>query len=272
MASVATTPGAQRQAFSRISERTAVQGVRWATIVAVVAVWELLCRGPLAHNGYLAAPSVVLTDGLPGIMSPDALQGLGHTTLRFLIAFALTALLGTLLGLTIGRTHHHMFAGLRDVVSVLYSLPMAPFYPLFVLWLGLGDKSEVAFGVIHGVIPVILLGMTASASIPTNYITASRTMGASRRQRMRLVMLPAVTPQLISALKIGAALTLLGILLAELMISVGGVGSFMAANIASQQAAPLDAMVLVVCVGAFLTNAALSATENRASRWERDPA
>ena len=39
----------------------------------------------------------------------------------------------------------------RDVTAVLYALPLVPFYPLFVLWLGLGAPAEVAFGAVHGV-------------------------------------------------------------------------------------------------------------------------
>ena len=51
------------------------------------------------------------------------------------------------------------------------------------------------------------------------------------------------------------------------MISVGGVGSYVAAQISNQQAATLDAMVLLVCLGALLVNALLSGIERRASRW-----
>jgi len=252
-----------------LSERARIQTVRWLTVGGLVLAWELVCRGPLADSGYLVGPVAVVTDGLPQIASREPMEALWHTTSRFLVAFAITAVLGTVLGLAMGRTHRSVYAGLRDVVSVLYSLPMVPFYPLFVLWLGLGDRSEIAFGVIHGVIPVVLLTMAASANVAPSYLTAARAMGARPGERLRIVLLPAINPQVVGALKIGAALSLLGVLLAELMISVGGVGSFIAARIATQQAAPLDAMVLVVCVGALLVNAGLSAWESRASRWQR---
>ncbi len=267
MTALGTSP--RSTSLRRPSEGVAALALRWGTVGVVLLVWELACRGPLADNGYLASPTEVVFTGLPEIVRSEPLQALGHTTARFLMAFAITAVLGTVVGLLAGRAHRQTFAGVRDVVSVLYSLPMAPFYPLFVLWLGLGTRSEVAFGVIHGVIPVILLTMTASACVPENYVSAGRAMGAGRGQRLLWVLLPAVTPQLVTALKIGAALSLLGVLLAELMISVGGVGSFIASRISSQQAAPLNAMVLVVCVGALAVNAALTSAERRASGWQR---
>lgn len=267
MSSLATASTRGRSTPRTMSLRTKVVGLRLATIGLALLLWQLLCDGPLAENGYLASPVEVVRDGLPGVLTAAPLQELAHTTARFAIAFAITAVVGVLVGMAIGRAHTQVFSGLRDVISVVYSLPMVPFYPLFVLWLGLGTPSEVAFGVIHGVIPVTLIVMTASAEVPANYVSASRAMGATRRQRMLFVLLPALTPQIVSALKIGAALTLLGVLLAELMISINGVGSFIAAQVVSQQGAKLDAMVLVVCVGAFLVNTLLSAAEKRASRW-----
>lgn len=250
-----------------VSLSAQVHLLRWGTVAGLVVAWELLAQGPLDGNGYLTGPVEIVRRGIPKVVTVEPLALLGHTTLRFVAAFALTAVIGSVVGLSLGRLHRHFFLGSRDVVSVLYALPLAPFYPLFVLWLGLGNRSEIAFGAIHGVIPVILITMSASADVPETYVGSGRAMGASRLQRLVYVTLPAVVPELMSALKVGAALTLLGVLLAELMISVGGVGSFVAAQISNQQAAALDAMVLLVCLGALVVNGLLSAAEARASRW-----
>jgi len=271
MSSLAPAAAGRTGSRATLSDPVRVQLLRWGTVGALVVCWELVCRGPLAHSGYVVGPVAVLRDGIPKVVASEPLSSLGHTTWRFLVAFALTAVLGTVVGLSLGRLHRQLFLGSRDVVAVLYALPMVPFYPLFVLWLGLGDRSEIAFGVIHGVIPVILMTMAASAEVSPTLLESSRAMGAGRVQRLLVVTLPAVVPELMSALKVGAALTLLGILLAELMISVGGVGSFVAGQISNQQAAALDAMVLLVCVGALIVNALLSAAEKRVSAW-RPPA
>jgi NitT/TauT family transport system permease protein len=241
--------------------------LRSATIAAAVVAWELVARGPMRHNDFLAAPSKVVTDGLSFVLQPDTLLALWQTTFRFLIAFLIVAVAGSALGLVMGRLHRHIFLGARDVVTVLYALPMVPFYPLFVLWAGLGTRSEIAFGVIHGMIPVILMTMSASAQVEPNLISSGETMGASRFQRLLFIIVPSVLPDIVSALKIGAALTLLGVLLAELMISINGVGSFITNQITNHQAAWLNAIVLVVCLGAVVINTGLGWIERRASRW-----
>ncbi|MBW4032934.1 MAG: ABC transporter permease subunit [Acidobacteria bacterium] len=261
-AMAALTPRPRRSALTR-----KVNALRWGTVLVLIALWEAICDGPLRNNDFLAPPSRVLTIGVAAIAQPANLLALWQMTSRFLEAFAIVAIVGSVLGLVLGRVHRQIFHGARDVVTVLYALPMVPFYPLFVLWLGLGMRSEVAFGVIHGIIPLVLITMTASAGVETNLIASGRAMGAGRGQRVGLIVLPAVLPEMIGGLKIAASLSLLGVLLGELMISVDGVGTFILAQINNHQAAPLDAMILIVCLGVVVINALLSLIERRASRW-----
>src|SRR5680860_682960 len=77
--------------------------VRWGTVIVAVLAWELITRGPLADNAYLAPPSVVATEGLAKVLQPDALADLWATTLRFLEAFAMVTLLGVPIGIAVGR-------------------------------------------------------------------------------------------------------------------------------------------------------------------------
>lgn len=265
--SVSPTLTAGPRVRSRRALAWQARALRWATVAGLLIVWEVACQGPLAGNGYLAPPSEVFTTGMAAVFQPDTIAALQATTLRFLEAFAIVAVLGPAVGLVLGRLHRQIFLGARDIVTVLYALPLVPFYPLFVLWLGLGTLSEVAFGVIHGIIPVILITMSASATVDTTLLQSGQTMGASRTERLLSIVVPSVLPDIVGALKIGAALTLLGVLLAELMISINGVGTFISNAISNQQAAALDAVILVVCLGAVAVNAMLSYLERRTSYW-----
>ena len=94
-------------------------------------------------------------------------------------------------------------------------------------------------------------------------------MGASRWQVLVRVAAPAVLPDVMGALKVGGALTLLGVLLGELMITVDGVGAVITGAVANNQAATLTAVVSLVCVGAVLVNALLAAIERHLSFWRR---
>ncbi|GIM89769.1 ABC transporter permease [Paractinoplanes toevensis] len=240
--------------------------LRWLSIALLAVAWELVCRTVIRSDDYLAPPSRVLTTGLTYLADRDTLAGLGVTTTRFLGAFAITALVGVTLGLALGRTGRLVPAA-RDIFTVFYTLPLVPFYPLFVLWFGLGFRSEVAFGAIHGAVPVVLGTMAAASRVDETLITATRAMGAGRTRVLTMVVLPATVPDVVGALRIGAALSLLGVLLAELMVSVDGVGHIIAALIANLRGPELDAVILAVCVGAAVVNAGLHRGERRLSRW-----
>jgi NitT/TauT family transport system permease protein len=240
--------------------------LRWASIAVALIGWELGCDLVSANRDYLAPPSQILTTGVRYLARPDTLTGLSTTTIRFLAAFAVTALVGVGAGLVLGRSGGFVPAT-RDVVTVLYTLPLVPFYPLFVLWFGLGFRSEVAFGAIHGAVPVVLGTMAAAARVDENLLVATRAMGAPRWRTLLMVVLPATIPDIVGALRIGAALSLLGVLLAELMVSVDGVGQIIAGLVANLRGAQLDAVVLAVCGGAVVVNTVLHWGERRLSRW-----
>lgn len=96
--------------------------LRWAAIAVLILGWELISRLVVSDESYLAPPSRVIGSGPAYLLETDTLVGLWTTTLRFLAAFGITAAFG-----------------------VQYTLPLMPFYPLFVLWFRLGFPSEVAF-------------------------------------------------------------------------------------------------------------------------------
>jgi NitT/TauT family transport system permease protein len=244
--------------------------LRWSTVAAGILLWELVCRLAVPSDDYIAAPTHVFTTGVTYLFRSDTLQGLWVTTVRFFGAFAVTALLGVPIGLALGRSGRLMPPA-RDVFSVFYTLPLVPFYPLFVLWFGLGARSEVAFGAVHGIVPVILGVMAAAARVDDTLITAARSMGASRARALSMVVLPATVPDVVAALRIGAALSLLGVLLAELMVSVDGIGHIVASLIANLRGPELDAVILAVCIGAVVVNAVLHQAEKRVSRWRGEP-
>jgi NitT/TauT family transport system permease protein len=240
--------------------------LRWVSVAALVAAWELYVDLAVRHRDYVESPSRVATTGVAYLATSDTLAAVGVTTVRFLAAFAVTAVAGVGIGLVLGRSGRFV-APARDVFGVFYTLPLVPFYPLFVLWFGLGLRSEVAFGAVHGVVPVVLGTMAAASRVDGTLITAVRSMGASRTRALRMVVLPAIVPDVVGALRAGAALSLLGVLLAEIMVSVDGVGRLIGALTANLRAAELDAVILAVCVGAAAVNTALLLAEHRLSRW-----
>ncbi|WP_246630166.1 ABC transporter permease subunit [Modestobacter lapidis] len=240
--------------------------LRVLTLAAVVLGWEVLARLYLQDSLFLAGP-VAIVQAIPGTLSDPAVrEALAITAGEFLLAFAIATIAGVLFGALLGATRR-AFAPSRNLLQMAFSLPQVALYPLFVLWLGFGFSSKVVFGITHGIFPVLLGTMAATKMVDPNLVTSVRAMGGGRRTILRKVVLPSILPEVVSSLRVAAALTLLGVLLAELMVSVGGVGAMLHSLSSSFAPARLYALIATVCAAAIAVNLVLGFFERRLSRW-----
>ena len=95
---------------------------------------------------------------------------------------------------------------------------------MILLLFGLGISAKIAFGVIHGIIPVILFTMNAVRNIRAVYLRAARAMRLTAAQTAATIIVPAALPEIVSGFRLGFALTLLGTLIGEMFASQRGIG------------------------------------------------
>jgi NitT/TauT family transport system permease protein len=142
-------------------------------------------------------------------------------------AFALALVIAILAGLGIGfLLGFNRFAGevFEPILVALYSIPKITLYPILLLMFGLGLSAKVAFGAIHGVIPIALFTINAVRNVRPVLIKSGRVMGLSSGAMVRHILLPAAMPEIFTGLRIGFALTLIGTLLGEMFASQRGLG------------------------------------------------
>ncbi len=122
---------------------------------------------------------------------------------------------------------------------------------------GLSLSSRVTFGAMHGVLPVALMTMAAIRNVPRVYLKVSRTLHLSRWQTIWTVLLPATLPEIVSGLRIGFTLTLLGVLLAEMFASKQGMGFLIINAMQLLQTEEMITVAVVLFAFAALANALL---------------
>ena len=168
----------------------------------------------LSGNVFVAGP-VAIAREIPATTPTDSavLSGLRITGTEFLLSFALAAVIGVALGAVLGATVK-VFQPMRHLLQISFALPQVAIYPIFTLWLGVGFSSKVAFGVTHGLFPVVLGTMAATKLVHRSLIDSARAMGAGRATIIRKVVLPSVLPDVVTSLRLASALCLLGVLLA----------------------------------------------------------
>ncbi len=262
-----TTPAPQRNAARDTTDASVMQvlALRWGAVLFLLVVWEVVVDAFAKHNSFFASPSAVVVHGLSVFNDSGVTTALATTAERFGLAFLITTGFGVPIGLVLGRmTRIAPIA--RNVAAVLYSVPQVAFYPLFIVWFGLGPRAEIAFGVSHGLIPVVLGTIAAAGTVDPELLEASSAMGGGRISQQLKVVLPSCLPQIVGALRLGAGLSLLGVLLAELLVSVDGVGGIMNQLSGTLQPARLDALLLSVSLAAVLINLVVGRVERGLSR------
>lgn len=147
-----------------------------------------------------------------------------YATLRaFLIALVLAAVAGVCIGAALG--FHRLSGEVSEPILVgIYSIPKVTLYPIILLFFGIDIEAKVAFGALHGVIPIILFTMNAVRNIKPVYIKTARTLRLAPWALFRTVLIPATIPEVFTGLRVGFALTLIGILLSEMFGSRSGIG------------------------------------------------
>ena len=137
---------------------------------------------------------------------------------------------------------------------------------MILLLFGLGMPAKVAFGALHGIIPVVLFTMSAVRNVNRTYLRAGRSMRLSPAQMACHILIPATLPEIFSGLRIGFSLTLLGTMLGELFASQRGLGFLLMTAIDLNDVQTILAIAVLISLFAVVTNTLLLAIDRRLRR------
>jgi NitT/TauT family transport system permease protein len=246
---------------------TAIRMTRFGLLLGVLVLWEAYAR-LIATSTLTAAPTQILAELWPKVLGePQVRAAIGVTLIEMVVAFAMSVVFGMLIGVLIGMTN----IGRRSfypIVLLLYGIPQAILLPLFILMFGLGPAGKIAFGFSHGVFPVIVNTIAGMRNVNPLLITGAAAMGATRMEQLRYVIFPHMVTAVFTGLRLAMTLTLLGVLLAELFVSQGGIGSFTLLYAETFNPAALIALILTLALLAIMLNELVRMVEAKFSRWK----
>ena len=219
--------------------------VRRGLLVLLLVLWEVVPRLGLLPELFLPALSKVL-----GVLSTDwAIYGSALLVTLYEVAFAIVIACG--LGIAMGALVGGI-AVLRDlllpVFSSLYAIPIVILYPLFTAWLGIGPQSKIAFAGIYGFFPVMLSTAAGVRMIDPQFLLAARSMGATVPQQITKVIIPASLPTVFGGLRLGGALAIIGVVVAEMLTSSAGIGYLVTLNRTILDSPRVYAAILAILV------------------------
>jgi NitT/TauT family transport system permease protein len=232
-------------------------------IVGLVVVWQLLYA--IVGEVALRSPAETIAVTARLLASASFWPHLIETGEAFLVALVIATALGLALGFALG---FHRLTGdvLEPVLVAIYSVPKLALYPIVLLAFGLGMPAKIAFGVIHGFVPIALFTIGAVHNIKPVLIKTGRVLKFGWRDMVVHVLFPAALPEIFSGLRIGFALTLIGTLLGEMFASQRGLGYMLMNAIGLHNVDIIMAVTFLITVFAAAVSALLLAIDRRLHR------
>ena len=238
---------------------------RLGVILLMLIGWEIAARW-FIDPMFISPPSRVLMALGSVFATPNVPAALRLTFFELAVAFALAVIIGVVLGLAVGLSKFGNKT-FMPIVLLLYGIPQSTILPIFILYFGIGPAAKIAFGVTHGMFPIIMAVVAGVQNIKPILLTSARSMGASNWQILRHVVYPNMIPSLFSGMRLGMTGVLLGVLLAELYVSTGGIGYFTSMFTQNFDPTKLLGLVGILAAMAIALNELVRRGETHFARW-----
>lgn len=232
-------------------------------IIAIIVIWQILHM--LAGDVAISSPLVTAIRAGELLGSAGFWPHAAETAKALVYALIIALLIGISVGTWLGA-HRLSGAVAEPILVALYSLPKITLYPLILLVFGLGIEAKIAFGAIHGVIPVTIFTMNGVKNINRVFLRTARVMKLGTMQTVTRILLPATLPEVISGLRVGFSLTLLGVVIGELFSSHRGMGFLVMRAIGVHDVSTMMAVTLILAVAAVAISSILLYIDNRLHR------
>jgi NitT/TauT family transport system permease protein len=238
---------------------------RLGVIALLLGVWEIAARF-YVDKMFLSPPSSVFTSLQTVLLTPGVPAALRITFFELFIAFVLSIAIGLPVGLTVGLNRFSHRSAM-PIILLLYGTPQVTILPLFILYFGIGPASKIAFGVTHGMFPIMITVIAGVQNIKPILLTSARSMGASRWHIFRWVIFPHMIPSFFTGMRLAMTGVLLGVLLAELYVSTAGIGYFTTLFTQNFDPTKLLGLISMLAAMAIGLNELVRRAEVRFSRW-----
>jgi len=219
---------------------------RLVTGLVILLAWELVVRA--FAPAYVAKPTTVVMAIPRVIVDPAFLSAAGSTLLAVAEGLFIALVAGTLIGLAMGRSPVAERA-LRHYVNGFYAMPMIVVLPLFSLWFGYSGATRIATIIFAAIFSIIINVADGARSVPREYLEVARSFRGGRLRGLIEVVLPSSMPYLLAGLRLAGGRALIGAVVAEFFLSIGGLGYYILYN--SRSYRHNEAFVGVLLLAAF---------------------
>ena len=239
-------------------------GLPLALAGIVLAAWQIAVT--LAHIPSVILPSPISITKYIFDHYDILLMHAVPTTVESAAGFVIATLLGIALAIiiTYSRLAHE---ALYPNLIFFQLIPKIALAPLFIIWLGIGSQSRIAFAVFIAFFPVVISTAAGFASVDKSMLRLCRALTASEWQIFTSVRFPAALPYIFSGMKIAITLSIIGVIIGEFITAQAGLGYLIIFATARADTEISMAAIVVLCICGLLLYGLVALAESIANRF-----
>jgi NitT/TauT family transport system permease protein len=244
------------------------------SLLLLVSVWWVVAR--IADNPQLVAGPANTWIEFSRLYSDTALRshlisGVQTTILSIFLGFALSVIVGVPVGILMGR-YLAVDLFLEPWLNSWSSIPAIAFVPITMNWTGITWMSAMVTAFLVGVFSIIINVQTGVKNCSRSFVESALAFGATNSQVMYKVILPASLPQTMTGLRLGISRTVEGVIVAEMVFTVVGLGGMIDASADKLQLALSYSLTVVLAIISIALSETMKLVDRRVNAWKESQA
>jgi NitT/TauT family transport system permease protein len=237
-----------------------------ASIIAFFAVWQIVSMN--VPPVILPSPAAVITAFVELTASGELVRATAQTIWPFAVGLVIAFIVGTTLGLLLG-IFRPAARILDPYIFVFWSIPNIAWLPLFIAWFGVGQLTLIVFVFVSALFPQLLTVESGAKEADSFLVEVARSLGGTKREILRIVVLPSALPYIFAGLRIAVGRALVGIIVGQLLIVATGIGYMFQFYGETLSLAKYFAPLIVIAALAVLLNRAVNWAEYLLVPWKQ---
>jgi ABC-type nitrate/sulfonate/bicarbonate transport system permease component len=241
------------------------------SILVLLIAWEIFARSGKVTAFMLPPFSAVAERIYADAIGGELWRNLWVTMFRAITGFAIAAVGGIALGAVMARSRIVRWF-FDPIISVGFPMPKIAFLPIIILWLGLYDISKISIVVFDAIFPVVTATLAGLAGVEKELIWSGRNMGASERELMWQIALPAALPQILTGLQVALPIALIVAIIAEMAMGGYGLGGAMMSASRFADSRGVFAGIVEIAIVGYALIKAMALIRRRLLVWHQETA
>ena len=243
----------------------------FALIGIALIAWEVTALQKAIDPFLLPAFSSVVIRIFDDLITGKLLLNAALTLYRALVAFGLAASVGVLLGILMARVISIGWF-FDPIVSIGLPAPKIALLPVFMLWFGLFDLAKIMMVAFSASFQIIATAWAATRNVEREIIWSARSLGATDRQILWQVILPAALPQILTGLQIAMPICMIVVLVTEMVMGGEGLGSAMLRSARFADSPGVFAGIIEIGLVGFAVIKTMEIVRRRLLSWHQEAA